>query len=254
MARTIALKRGVSAGTAGAGRASRASFAATRKVLKAAVKRGDVSATEAQKAVERLEAGRKPSSGEAAGRRDDILAAAGRVFASKGYHAATLQDIADELSLTRPAFYYYFKSKQEILEAICVATADAADDVIRRETERAESSYEKAVRRTLLAYTIHIAESETTTIMWRNFGEMSPAKQRSLTARRRAREQKVLDLLERGVKQGEFGTREPKIATLAAFETLNSLHNWFDKGGRLSVEQIADVLVEQVLHGFLARR
>jgi AcrR family transcriptional regulator len=254
MARNIALKRGVRAAAADGARSSRVSFAATRKVLKAAVSRGDVSATEAQKAVERLETGRKPSPGETAGRRDDIIAAAGRVFASKGYHAATLQDVADELSLTRPAFYYYFKSKQEILEAICVATADAADDVIRRESELPGPSYEDALRRTLLAYTVHIAKSETTTIMWRNFGEMSPAKQRSLTARRRAREQKVLDLIERGIKQGEFSTREPKIATFAAFETLNSLHNWFDKGGRLSVEQIADVLVDQVLHGFLARR
>ena len=84
-------------------------FSATTKILKAAVQRGDLSASEAQKVLGKLGGVRKSNSVETSGRRDDILAAAAGIFASKGYHAATLQEIADELSLTRPAFYHYFK-------------------------------------------------------------------------------------------------------------------------------------------------
>ena len=254
MARSKALKS-ESAGSGGAGKRSPlVEFAATKKMLKDAVKRGDLSASEAQKVVHRLGGARKSNSVETTARRDDILAAAAGIFASKGYHAATLQEIADELSLTRPAFYHYFKSKQEILEAICISTADAADNVIRRECANPGPSHQETLRRTLLAYTVHIANSTTTTIMWRNFGEMSPDRQRNLTARRRAREQKVLDLVQSGIRQGEFSTPEPKIATLVAFESINSLHNWFDRTGRLTVEQVANVLVEQALHGILRLR
>jgi len=254
MGRTTGVASDADTRNEGKSRVARPNFAAIRKVLKKAVERGEVSQVEADQALERLGSGRKPTQGDATGRREDILAAAIQVFASKGYHAATLQDVAEKLSLTRPAFYYYFKSKQEILEAICIGTVEAADEVIRRETELPAQTCEQALRRTLLAYTTHIAESETTTIMWRNFGEMSEALQKRLTARRRAREQRVLDLVVEGKKRGEFDTPEPTIATLAAFETLNSLHNWFDKGGRLSVEDVGRVLVNQVLHGLVGKR
>jgi AcrR family transcriptional regulator len=51
-------------------------------------------------------------------KRDDILRAGLRVFARKGFSAATMDDIAIELEATRGFLYYYFKTKDEILEAI----------------------------------------------------------------------------------------------------------------------------------------
>lgn len=52
-------------------------------------------------------------------RRKEILEAAARVFAGKGYHGATMRDIADILSVRQAALYYYFSSKEAILEEIC---------------------------------------------------------------------------------------------------------------------------------------
>jgi AcrR family transcriptional regulator len=37
-----------------------------------------------------------------------------RVFTEKGYRATSLQEIADEVDVARPSFYYHFKSKQEV--------------------------------------------------------------------------------------------------------------------------------------------
>jgi AcrR family transcriptional regulator len=51
-------------------------------------------------------------------KRDDIVRAGLRVFARKGFSAATMDDIALELEATRGFLYYYFKTKEEILEAI----------------------------------------------------------------------------------------------------------------------------------------
>jgi len=47
-----------------------------------------------------------------------IIDTAVNVFYQKGYHAATLEDIAHELDLTRPAIYHYFSSKEELLSQI----------------------------------------------------------------------------------------------------------------------------------------
>lgn len=47
-----------------------------------------------------------------------ILAAAGEVFAQKGYDSATMQDIMEKCGLSKGAIYHHFKSKEEIMQAL----------------------------------------------------------------------------------------------------------------------------------------
>lgn len=51
-------------------------------------------------------------------RRCEILDTAERLFHSKGYEKCTINDILKEISIAKGTFYYYFKSKQEVLDAI----------------------------------------------------------------------------------------------------------------------------------------
>lgn len=238
----------------------RAAFdSAIRRALKAAVSRGELTTTDMRTALDRLTTGagasnRKGQRADSTARRDDILQAAVRLFVTKGYHAATLQDIADELGLTRPAFYYYFRSKQEILESLCQKSVTAADDIIDRALRQPSANLAQAVRQTLEAYAAYIASDLTTAIMMRNYEEMSPAEKQRLTTRRRARQDKVLVLVKKGIRSGEFAAPHPKIAVLTAFEAIHSVHSWYDSEGPLSREKVARVIVEQILSGLLSRR
>ena len=49
----------------------------------------------------------------------EIVAAAAKVFARRGYHGASTQDIADVLGIRQASLYYYFESKEAALEAVC---------------------------------------------------------------------------------------------------------------------------------------
>jgi AcrR family transcriptional regulator len=53
-----------------------------------------------------------------AARRNDILDVAQRLIYTKGYEQMTIQDILDELSISKGAFYHYFDSKGAVLEAL----------------------------------------------------------------------------------------------------------------------------------------
>ncbi len=55
---------------------------------------------------------------ERAVRRNEILDAAQRLVYTKGYEQMTIQDILDDLQISKGAFYHYFDSKQALLEAI----------------------------------------------------------------------------------------------------------------------------------------
>ncbi|MFZ0838044.1 MAG: TetR family transcriptional regulator, partial [Xanthobacteraceae bacterium] len=50
--------------------------------------------------------------------RQAVLEAAAKLFAERGFGGTNLQDIADALGISRPALYYYFKSKDEILASL----------------------------------------------------------------------------------------------------------------------------------------
>jgi AcrR family transcriptional regulator len=61
-----------------------------------------------------------------------ILTAALRLFADKGYDATSLQDIADELGMTKQAVYYHFKGKGQILSGLAEPARQGMDDLMAR--------------------------------------------------------------------------------------------------------------------------
>jgi AcrR family transcriptional regulator len=62
---------------------------------------------------------------EKEGRRADILAAAKKVFARKGYHATTIADIAKAAKLSYGSIYWYFDSKDALFHALMEAEGQA---------------------------------------------------------------------------------------------------------------------------------
>ncbi len=56
--------------------------------------------------------------------RERILEAAVKVFATKGYHDAKVDDIVAESNTSKGSFYFYFPSKQDIFLALTDAFAD----------------------------------------------------------------------------------------------------------------------------------
>ncbi|MDR3649782.1 MAG: TetR/AcrR family transcriptional regulator [Acidimicrobiales bacterium] len=71
---------------------------------------------------------RAMSDKEKEGRRTDILAAAKKVFARKGYHATTIADIAKAAKLSYGSIYWYFDSKDALFHALMEAEGQALRD------------------------------------------------------------------------------------------------------------------------------
>jgi AcrR family transcriptional regulator len=62
--------------------------------------------------------------------REEVLAAAARVFAQRGFHATSLEAIADEAGYSRGAVYYNFADKEELfLELLDRRCAERAQDL-----------------------------------------------------------------------------------------------------------------------------
>lgn len=94
----------------------------------------------------------------------EILAAALRVFAARGYNATRLDDIAAEAGVTKGTIYYYFKNKDQLL----LRLAESAD---RREFARIE---------TLISDNIGSASAQLRMVMRKGFAEPTDEARRQL--------------------------------------------------------------------------
>jgi AcrR family transcriptional regulator len=86
-----------------------------------------------------------------AANRTAILAAARKVFAQLGYEAATVRDIIRGTDLASGTFYNYFRSKEEVFEALADDGAARFKPILRQARERAKS-FEDYLRTAFGAY------------------------------------------------------------------------------------------------------
>ncbi|QGU96028.1 TetR family transcriptional regulator [Clostridium bovifaecis] len=71
-------------------------------------------------------------------RRNEILDAAGRLFSTKGYSKCTVNDILNAVGIAKGTFYYYFNSKEEVLDAII----ERVTEIVVERAEEAASNPE----------------------------------------------------------------------------------------------------------------
>ena len=101
-------------------------------------------------------------------REEEILAAAARIFREKGYHGASVRDIAESVGLLKGSLYHYIRSKEELLARLFegaledtiqelekIAARDAAPPVRLREMVKA---YVGAVTENLDAVSLYLRE------------------------------------------------------------------------------------------------
>lgn len=80
-------------------------------------------------------------------RRNEILDTAEKLFYTKGYTKTTINDILKEIGIAKGTFYYYFKSKEEVMHAIIHRIVDYDLAVAKRIAKDPELTvYDKLLR------------------------------------------------------------------------------------------------------------
>ena len=79
-------------------------------------------------------------------RRKEIIETAGKLFEEKGYEQTQVQDIVNEIGVAKGLFYYYFKSKDEVMEELADRYADAIIDAVNKLIDKDISTFDKINR------------------------------------------------------------------------------------------------------------
>ncbi len=186
--------------------------------------------------------------------RDEILEAAAQIFRQKGFHAASMQDIAQAVNLQKASLYHHVSSKQEIL----LALLDRALDLLIEHIEQVLAQplpLEQKLRQAIIAYLQAMLEN-------RDLAAVLLLEYRSLEEQYRARhiprrarfERLWRDLIQEGVNQGLFRPSDAALTARTLLGALNWTITWYRSDGPLSPNQVGEQVAEMFLQGLLSRK
>jgi len=182
--------------------------------------------------------------------RRTVLEAAARLFAQRGFGGTNLQDIADSLGISRPALYYYFKSKEEILaslvdEVTVFSGHQATEIAAKADFNPSETLRQMAFNHAkwMLEHTVEFR------VVDRTENDLPAATRRTHDKAKRALLDNFIRTIERGIELGHF---RPVDATVAAFSIIgmcNWTAWWFVPEGRLTRAEIAQSIADFAVAG-----
>ena len=184
-------------------------------------------------------------------RRAEILHAALATAREKGYHATTLDDIAERLGVRKAALYHYFEDKDAILFACHRESLNELDRMI------AESAECCTCVRDRLAYLIreHVRvmtdELEGSPLAF-EIPSLSEPRRAEIIAGRDRYERVLRDLVTEGIAAGEFREVDPKIAVFAILGAINWIARWYRPEGRDHAPELGAGFADVLLGGLLA--
>jgi TetR/AcrR family transcriptional regulator, cholesterol catabolism regulator len=188
-------------------------------------------------------------------RAEEIVAAAAAVFAERGYHGASTQDIADRLGMRQASLYYYFRSKEAALEQVCLRDVGM---MIERALEVADGGGGPAEKLAgiVRAHLLAIGERQAFVRCILHERRFLPEESRRRINRVMRRYERIVqDVIESGITSGDLRRDlDARLATLALFGLCNAPVDWLGKEPGISVDDIADGFVGFVLAGLSRER
>lgn len=175
---------------------------------------------------------------------DSVLTAALSSILATGYHGSSVRDIAARCGLSVPGMYHYYPSKQAMLVALLDMTM--ADLLRRSRGARAEGRdpVERFCRLVESLALYHTHRQELAFVGASEMRSLEPASRRRIAALRNEQQHLVDMEVEAAVAAGHFNTERPKEAARAVVTMCTALAQWFQPGGPIRPEQVAEHYVE----------
>jgi AcrR family transcriptional regulator len=159
--------------------------------------------------------------------RDLILDEAAALFKRNGYRKTRLEELAQVLGVTRPAIYYHFKAKQELLVSIEMRSIERLTTVAG-EVDREELSAVEMFWRHIEAHIVYVSShSVEAGIVFEEEEELPRDIKEQLRELRRAYTQRLIDLYTEAVLAGEAPSGDPRLAVNTILGAATWVYRWY---------------------------
>jgi len=192
-----------------------------------------------------------------AGRRNDILVAAKRVFAGKGYHATTIADIAKTAKLSYGSIYWYFDSKDALFHALMEAEGEALRaHVTRALTTTPPKGAPDAPFRAAVRATFEFFESDRAAVklLFRDSYALGDRFEQHLFGISEGFIDDIEVIITEAQAKGQIIAAPARMVAFSVAALVGQIaHRRAVTDDGLTAEVVADFVVDLLLHGLLAR-
>ncbi|MDQ1333338.1 MAG: hypothetical protein QG552_288 [Thermodesulfobacteriota bacterium] len=181
----------------------------------------------------------------------EIQSVVAPLFAYKGYHSTSMREIARELGMNQSSLYHYFRSKEEILFELM---NDAVDNAL---TTLKEICAENLLPRDKLTHMLHFytryyaGAPERLILLVNEQNSLTPEHHRTLVEKQREYVSIFKDVFEE-LKGNQLTKEIPhSVATFAFLGMVHYTIKWYNKKGRVGLDDLANSFVEIFTKGIL---
>jgi AcrR family transcriptional regulator len=187
-----------------------------------------------------------------ASKREAILETAAQLFLEKSYGRTSMNDVAERLTITKPALYHYFRNKEEILLECYRWGTGLIEDGLHKIAGDCGTGLEK-VEGFIYSYANVMTVNFGRCVMRLDEGDLSSKALAEVRTYKRKIDRRLRSFIQEGIEDGSITPCDPKLAAFAIAGAVNWICMWYEPAGALSAEEIASQFAQTLTQG-LARK
>jgi AcrR family transcriptional regulator len=182
------------------------------------------------------------------GKRVAVLHTAVRMFLERSYGRTSMNDIALQLNITKPALYHYFRNKEEILVEIYRLGTDLIDEMLDSIEADEKPGLDK-VADFIAGYIRIITGDFGRAVIRLDDGELSSAGRKLVRGRKREIDHRLRALIDTGTKDGSIASCDAKIASFILAGAIHGMASWYEPTGPMDLSGITAQYVRVLTAG-----
>ncbi len=184
------------------------------------------------------------------GRAAEVIKAAAELFEARGYHSTSMEDIAEAVGIRKPTLYHYFKSKDEILYRIFVATIGMLLERVERRQTLPMSPEQQLLE--IMGDILEIIDSHNgyVRVFFEHHRELPDDRHAEIMGLRERYHEHTVGVIQAGIDAGTIRSEiDPQLAALALLGACNWAYQWYDSSGPLRGRDIAFSFWDMMIRG-----
>ncbi|MBZ0217252.1 MAG: TetR/AcrR family transcriptional regulator [Fimbriimonadaceae bacterium] len=187
-------------------------------------------------------------------RKREIIDAAAKVFAEKGFHGASTKDIAVSLGIQQGSLYHYFRSKSEALEEVCRVGVEGFVAGARAILQSEMTSAEK-ISAAIANHLLPMKTRQDYVVVFINERHHVPKPKRRRVEQSSAQYEEIIErIFSEGRTTGDLAADlDPHLAMLSMIGLCNSATPWLRRSSVHRVEDVIEMFSVIMTHGLVRR-
>jgi len=181
-------------------------------------------------------------------KKNNIIKIAANLFSQKSFHDVTMDEIAEKVGVAKGTIYLYFSSKDNLYLEILEHTFGSIEALLEKEVNKASLAPEKLKKVLAIVINFYRENIDVLKILSRDETHLIQEHHDLTEKWRLSRIELYEKIIEKGIKEGSFKTRNTELAALVLYGAVGAVMVFYDL--EKNPEAIAEELYSEIASGF----